>query len=158
MAASAGKDSTLVGLSLARQPAFSLRISASSVSRMLSPVTLPRGISSFSAARTALRIAAAGLSNAARQSAAATRMSMAIRLVARLGPGSSGMVENRPSAPRPAGGIGTAEAKLLLVLGIGAHDLGDQRVAHHIGLDEADERSEEHTSELQSLMRISYAA
>src|SRR3546814_20051318 len=66
-------------------------------------------------------------------------MSMAIRLVARLGPGSSGMVENRPSAPRPAGGIGTAEAKLLLVLGIGAHDLGDQRVAHHIGLAEADE-------------------
>src|SRR3546814_9163217 len=40
---------------------------------------------------------------------------------------------------------------------LSAHDQNDRRAQPRVGHAESDGRSEEHTSELQSLMRISYA-
>src|SRR3546814_7434157 len=73
---------------------------------------------------------------------------------------------DRPRLFRPVlkHGVGIARRLLLPALleaeiGEIGRRLGDQRIAVVIGFDDrhAERRSEEHTSELQSLMRISYA-
>src|SRR3546814_1317937 len=70
-----------------------------------------------------------------------------------VGVAADGFVENRVAS----GDVGAHQHQVAILL-IGGPELAESRCGGGmVGIDRIDHRSEEHTSELQSLMRISYA-